>query len=39
MLFRLVTFLSSSEVSVAFNTSSSHGNANLPVRRFLHEKF
>ena len=27
-----------SEISVVFNISSSHGNANLSSRRFLHEK-
>ena len=31
-----VTFLSPSEVTIAFNISSSHANTNLPIRRFAY---
>ena len=34
-----VTLLSSSEVSVVLNISSSHANSNLPNRCFSHEYF
>ena len=37
IIFSYVTFLSLSEVSNVFNISSSHGNINLPIRRFSHE--
>ena len=36
--FSHVIFLSLSEVSVAFNISSSYANAILPKRRFSHEQ-
>ena len=34
-----VTFLSTSEVSVVFDISSSHANANLPSRIFYMNNF
>ena len=39
LLFPHVIFLLASEVSVAFNISSSHSNSNLSNRRFLHGQF
>ena len=35
----MLLFLSSSEASVVFNISSSHANAILSIRRFLHWQF
>ena len=37
--FSHATFLSTSQVSVVFNISSSHANNNLPNIRFLLEQF
>ena len=34
-----VSFVSSSEVLVAFNISSSYSKTNFTIRRFLHEQF
>ena len=39
LLFSHVSFLSSSEISVVFNISSSDSNTNLPIRRFSHKQF
>ena len=38
LFFLYVTFLSTSEVLVVSNISSSHANINLPYRRFFHEQ-
>ena len=35
LFFSHVTFLSSSEISVAFSIRPSHASTNLPKRRFL----
>ena len=37
-LFSLVTFLSTREISVVFNISSSHAYTNLWNRRFQHKQ-
>ena len=39
LIFSDVTFLSSGDVSVVFNVSSSHSNTNLLINRFSHGQF
>ena len=39
LLISHVTFLSSSEVSVVFNSSSSSSNTDLQIRHFSHRQF
>ena len=37
--FLHVTFLPLRETSVVFNILSSNANANLPIKRFLHDQY